>query len=139
MAENKPNKKREVTDAHKAAMAQGREEGRAIKRYLEALEASAPQRGRPVDPDRVKARLDQLATLIPEADPLNRVQLTQERIDLLTRLETVSETVNMDELETAFVAAAAGYSERKSISYKAWREVGVPADVLKRAGITRSS
>lgn len=139
MAENKTNKKREVTDAHKAAMAQGREEGRAIKLYLEALDAKAPQRGRPVNPERIKARLDKLATLIPEADPLNRVQLTQERIDLLSRLETVETTVDIETLEAAFIAAAAGYSERKGISYKAWREVGVPADVLKRAGVTRGS
>ena len=39
------------------------------------------------------------------------------------------------EEERAFVEAAAPYGERKGISYKAWREVGVPAAVLKRAGI----
>ena len=29
------------------------------------------------------------------------------------------------------------YAERKGISYAAWRELGVPADVLKKANITR--
>ena len=29
--------------------------------------------------------------------------------------------------------------ERKSISYAAFREFGVPADVLKRAGVTRGT
>ena len=43
----------------------------------------------------------------------------------------------LQQLEAAFVKAAAAYAKRKSISYAAWREVGVPADVLKRAGITR--
>ncbi len=34
---------------------------------------------------------------------------------------------------------AAKYAERKGISYAAWRELGVPADVLKKAGISRGS
>ena len=36
-------------------------------------------------------------------------------------------------------ARAAGYAERKGISYTAFRSVGVPAAVLKAAGISRSS
>ena len=31
------------------------------------------------------------------------------------------------------------YAQRKGISYAAWRELGVPADVLKKAGISRGS
>jgi hypothetical protein len=42
-------------------------------------------------------------------------------------------------LEDEFVSAAKPYSERKSISYAAWRELGVDAAVLKKAGITRGS
>ena len=42
-------------------------------------------------------------------------------------------------LEKSFVAAAKGYSERKGISYTAWRELGVPPEVLKRAGISRAA
>jgi hypothetical protein len=37
------------------------------------------------------------------------------------------------------VKAASAYSARKGISYAAWRELGVEAAVLKRAGISRSS
>jgi len=40
-------------------------------------------------------------------------------------------------LEADFVQVAASYSARKGISYTAWRELGVSADVLKRAGISR--
>ena len=43
----------------------------------------------------------------------------------------------MDALETAFVDVAKSYSERQGIGYQSWREVGVPAAVLSRAGITR--
>ena len=44
----------------------------------------------------------------------------------------------MDTLEEAFVGAASEYSDRKGISYSAWRELGVPAAVLKRAGVKRT-
>ena len=33
--------------------------------------------------------------------------------------------------------AAKNYCERKGITYSTWREVGVPAEVLKKAGISR--
>ena len=39
-------KKRVVTDEHKAAMAQGRTEGRTVGAYLEALDTHKPKRGR---------------------------------------------------------------------------------------------
>jgi len=144
MAENTPKptaKKREVTDAHKAAMARGREQGRVVRAYLEALDTQTAKRGRPVDPDRVKKRLDEISNVIEESDALTRVQLAQERIDLLNKLARIegSDDTNFEELEKAFVAAAAGYSENKGISYQAWREVGVPAAVLKQAGVTRGS
>ena len=40
--------------------------------------------------------------------------------------------------EDAFVAVAAAYSRRHHIAYATWREVGVPAAVLRRAGVTPS-
>ena len=42
-------------------------------------------------------------------------------------------------LEEDFVVAAADYSERKGISYAAWREAGIDAAVLRRAGIRRGA
>ena len=45
--------------------------------------------------------------------------------------------MNPDLHESAFVKSAKGYSSRKGISYGVWRSSGVPADVLKKAGITR--
>jgi len=42
------------------------------------------------------------------------------------------------QLEAAFIAALPGYSTRKHISYAAWREAGVPARVLRAAGIRRA-
>ena len=66
-----------------------------------------------------------------------RLALVQERMDLDAALAAAETTVDLTALEDGFVEAAAGYGERKGISYAAWREVGVPAAVLKRAGVSR--
>ena len=63
----------------------------------------------------------------------------QERLDLLHELEQLTAPVDMSALEEQFVIAAQGYSERKGISWTAWREVGVPASVLERAGVSRGA
>ena len=39
-------KKRAMTDEHKAALAEGRNHAEIVGRYLEALEANKPKRGR---------------------------------------------------------------------------------------------
>lgn len=126
-----------MTDEHKAALALGREEGRAVRAYLQALEAAKPKRGRKRTPESIARRLETIETQIADADPVSRLQLTQERLDLRAELEAGDDTPNLDALEKAFVAAAKGYSERKGISYTAWREAGIPAAVLKSAGIGR--
>ena len=77
---------------------------------------------------------DEIAT----ADPLSRVHLVQERIDLEAELASKQDTVDLEALEDGFVKAARGYGERKGITYKAWREAGVEASVLARAGIPRT-
>ena len=76
-----------MTDEHKAALAEGREQGRVVRRYLEAL-----------------------------AD---------------------HRSADIDALEAAFVTVARPYSERKGLTYPAWRAVGVKPRVLRAAGIPR--
>jgi len=132
-------KRTPMSNEHKAALAEGRDQGRAVRRYLEALEANKPRRGRKRSPESLKKRLDAIETEIASADPLKRVHLVQERSDLQQALETSASNVDVDELESDFVKAAAPYSERKGITYSTWREVGVPAAVLEKAGIKRSS
>jgi uncharacterized protein YicC (UPF0701 family) len=128
-----------ITPEHKAAMAAGRAEGRAIKTYLEALESNKPRRGRRRTPDSINARLEKIDVELVDADPMKRLSLVQERLDLLAELEQLQEPVDMSALEEQFVIAAKGYSERKGISWAAWREVGVPASVLERAGVSRGA
>ena len=127
----------QMSDEHKAALAEGRAQGRAVRAYLEALEANKPRRGRKRTPESMRARVGTIDTTLDDADPISRLHMVQERIDLLAAIEAAEATVDLTALEDGFVAAAAPYGERKGVSYAAWREVGVPADVLKRAGISR--
>lgn len=128
-----------MSDSHKAALAVGRDQGRAVRRYLEALEAHKPKRGRKRTPESVQKRLEAVEQKLLSADPLSRLQLVQERMNLQAELAAKSETVDIASLVEGFIAAAKSYGERKGITYAAWREAGVDAAVLKRAGITRGA
>jgi len=128
-----------MSDEHKAALAEGRNQGRSVRQYLEALDAHKPKRGRKRTAESVQKRLDRIDLELAKADPMKRLQLIQERLDLKAELDTVGAKVDLTDLEEEFVKAAAAYSLRKGISYAAWRELGVDAAVLKRAGVRRSS
>jgi len=133
-----PRKTTAMTDAHKKALAVGREQGRIIRGYLEALDSTRPKRGRKRTADSVQRRLDAVRKELPAATGLTRVHLIQERMDLETELANLSgDGVDISALEAAFVKVAAEYGSRKGISYTAWREAGVDAAVLKKAGIKR--
>jgi|SRR5690606_6692269 chromosome segregation ATPase len=126
-----------MSEEHKAALAQGRRESRAIKAYLEALGSRRP--GRPVTADSVRKRIESIdEKLATEEDPLKQLDLRQERLDAEATLKDVEAKEDIDELEKSFVEVAKSYSERKGISYAAWRQVGVPASALKAAGIPRT-
>ncbi|MCB0972103.1 MAG: hypothetical protein KDA97_11415 [Acidimicrobiales bacterium] len=87
----------------------------------------------------MKKRLDKVTAELETAEPLQRLQLTQEKLDLEDELASADTKVDLAELEQGFVESAAGYASRKGISYGAFRTVGVPAAVLRAAGISRSS
>lgn len=123
---------------HKQALALGREESRSVRRYLEAIEAHKPKRGRKRTRESIEGRLHQIEEKLPSADPLTRVHLAQEQLDLQKELATKEDAVDIGALEDEFVSAARGYGERKGISYAAWRAAGVDANVLRRAGIPRT-
>lgn len=127
-----------MTDQHKVALARGRVEGRAVRDYLESLRANKPRRGRRRSAETIKARLKAIETELNEADALGELKLRQERRNLQEELRTRSSGVDQSALEKAFVQVAKSYGERQGISYQAWREVGVDAAVLTKAGITRA-
>jgi hypothetical protein len=128
-----------MTAAHKAALARGREEGRAVRRYLEAIELQRPRRGRKRTPDSIKRRLAAVNERLAGADALARLHLLQERTDLEAELGRIGTNDNVVTLEKGFVKVAKAYGNRKGIGYNAWRAAGVSAAVLQRAGITRST
>jgi hypothetical protein len=128
-----------MSDEHKAALAEGRNQGRAVRRYLEALEENRPKRGRKRTEESVARDLARTEEELTTADALRRLELIQRRLDLQVELEKMGTTVDLSALEAEFVAVAKGYAERKQISYEAWREAGVSAATLKAAGITRST
>jgi hypothetical protein len=131
--------KNPMTDEHKAALAAGRTEGRAVREYLEALRSNKPKRGRKRTPESITKRLNDIEAELPTADPVRALRLIQDQIDLRAELETVGETVDLAALESEFVKVAKQYSERNKISHAAWRQVGVSAAVLQAAGISRSA
>jgi len=128
-----------MTKAHKEALATGRNESRVVRRYLEALSSSKPKRGRRRTPTSVEKRLAAIEEAMAAADRITTLKLSQERLDLMNELASMSTDDGMAELEEDFVAIAAQYGNRQGISYAAWREVGVQPEVLRRAGITHSA
>ncbi len=128
-----------MSDEHKAALAEGRSQGRVVRQYLEAVQANKPKRGRKRTQESIKNRLAKINEEIASVSALKQLQLVQERMDLEEELETMGEVIDLSELESEFVEVAKEYSERKNISYKAWREMGVSSATLSAAGISRGA
>jgi hypothetical protein len=131
-------KKKSMSSEHKEALAVGRTQGRAVRKYLEALEAHKPKRGRKRTPDSIAKRLEAIDGSLDEATGMDRLLLIQERTDLTSEMHSLEAGVDLAELEEAFIAEALEFSERKGINYASWRELGVEPAVLKAAGIRRS-
>jgi uncharacterized membrane-anchored protein len=138
MATKKVAKKSGMSDEHKAALNVGRVEGRAVRNYLAALDQNKPKRGRKRTAESVERRLAAIDSELATASDVSRLELVQERMNLQAELESMQARADLSQYEAAFVEHARSYSERKGISYAAWREVGVQPAVLKKAGISRA-
>lgn len=128
---------RSLSADHKLALVAGREQSRVVRRYLEALNASRSER-RSGSPEAMATRIEAIDAQLAAAEPAVKIRLIQERMDLYAQLKALGDRGRLAELEQAFVAAAAAYSERKGISYEAWQQVGVDAAVLQQAGLAPS-
>ena len=128
-----------LTNEHKAAMAAGRNEGRAVREYLHALRSNKPKRGRKRTAESIQTRLEAIESEIADADALEELRLLQERRNLTAELASMGSGVDISALEKEFVKVAKSYSGRQGISYATWRDVGVEAAVLKSAGISRGA
>lgn len=125
-----------MSTAHKKALANGRNEGRIIREYLEIVEATKPRRGRRRTPESIAKRLSLITQELKTADPVTKVRLIQERLNLKTELASMKTKNEIAAAEARFVKVAKSFSQRNDITYDAWREFGVTPAVLKRAGIT---
>ena len=127
-----------MSKEHKDALAQGRREGAAVRRYLEAISASRGKRGRKRTPASVERRIRAIDSELETTDVLQGLLLRQERKDLEDELKRLSTASDLKALEKKFISSAAAYGDRKGIDYSTWREAGVPPIVLQKAGVKRT-
>jgi hypothetical protein len=94
----------------------------------------------PKVPARSRAKLEQRRAQVEEwlreeSSPIRQVELIQRRLDIDAQLAQADQAERLAELEEAFVNVAASWAKRSGISSAALREVGVPASVIRRAGL----
>jgi hypothetical protein len=118
---------------------------KGIGRYLEELEqgrngTSAITLGpgwRTSDPDEIEARANELVVeMAQEPSVIKRLKMTQRARDLLDHADRLRGEPDED-ARAFFIEHAAAWAEANGISYGAFRDMGVPAAVLKEAGISR--
>lgn len=121
--------------AVKAARAQAREDTRIVREYLETC-LIVNRRGPKRTPDRIQSML---ATAEVKAetssDVMAKLMALQEMHNLKAELARTMDAPDHSAAEAAFIAVGARYAARKGISYQAFRQTGVPAAVLRQAGI----
>jgi hypothetical protein len=123
-----------MSKEHKEALARGRKEARAVKAYLKAIDTRSS--GRQPSKDTLQGRLDKINEKIRATeDPLKTVDLLQSKLDIAKALSQAGDQDDFEQTEKAFIQNVKHYSERKGITYTAWREFGVPAKVLRAAGL----
>lgn len=131
--------KPKMSKEHKSALAKGRRQGATVSAYLDVLQRSKPKRGRKRTPESINNKLSAIEAELPEATGTRRLDLLQERRDLQKAQQVADDTAELERLQGEFVEIAKDYSDRKGIEYATWREAGVPAAVLKDAGVSRAA
>lgn len=116
---------------------------RAVRRYLDRLDQQQERRRggdrRPTQRlEEVKGKLD--AALSNGVRGLQRVQLIQQRREVEEEIRGRKAARTPEAPDDAdFVTHGRLYAAAKGITYGAFREFGVPAAVLRRAGIARKA
>ena len=114
---------------------------RAVVRYLESLDAPPPPE--PVaDTAMVEAELARIDGLLadPELRAPRRLQLLQRKRDIQTHglRPRGRPAPSADDLINGFIRYAASYAADEQLSYEAFLDFGVPADILDKANLPRS-
>jgi len=131
--------KKTHSPAHKKALAAGRTMSATVDGYLAAVN-TPKTRGRKVTKATLTQRLTDAHAQARTATGVDKVLKAQEIRDLQAKLAQTNTTIGADvkTLESAFVKIAKQFGENRGIGYGAWRDAGVPGDVLKKAGIART-
>jgi hypothetical protein len=130
---------RKLSAAHKRALAEGRTMSATVDRYLSAVN-TPKRRGRKVSKSALEQRLAEARIKAKSATGVEKVLAAQDVRDLQLRIANMSVASGGDikSLEAAFVKIAKRFGENRGIGYGAWRDAGVPAVVLKKAGVART-
>lgn len=130
---------RKLSAAHKRALAEGRTMSATVDRYLSAVN-TPKRRGRKVSKAALEQRLGVARTKARSATGVEKVLAAQDVRDLQLRIANMNVASGGDvkSLEAAFVKIAKRFGENRGIGYGAWRDAGVPAVVLKKAGVART-
>jgi hypothetical protein len=130
---------RKLSAAHKRALAEGRTMSATVDRYLSAVN-TPKRRGRKVSKSALEQRLAEARIKAKSATGVEKVLAAQDVRDLQSRIANMSVASGGDikSLEAAFVKIAKRFGENRGIGYGAWRDAGVPAVVLKKAGVPRT-
>jgi hypothetical protein len=110
-----------------------------VNRYL-AVVNTPQRRGRKVSKATLIDRLATARVQAKTASGIDKVLAAQAVRDLqakVAQLESASGT-DLKTLEADFVKIAKQFGEQRGITYGAWRDAGVSAQVLKRAGVART-
>src|SRR5256712_6548110 len=83
---SRARKQAPMTRAHKQALARGRDDSRAVSRYLEVLEVGKPRPGRPRSIQSMQTQLKMLETRLRGARGVDRLLALQQRADLRATL-----------------------------------------------------
>lgn len=137
MVPTTPRKRQPFSAEQKESLLEGREQSKIVRQYLEAIEVSKPKRGRKRTLESITKQLTTIDNTLKNTNPLNRLHLIQKRLELDAELDRIKNGPDLKQLEAQFVGVAREYSKRKGITFPAWKELGVNADVLARAGISQ--
>jgi hypothetical protein len=130
---------RTMSAAHKRALAEGRTMSATVDRYLVAVN-TPKRRGRKVTKATLEQRLAEARLRLKSAKGVDKVLAAQEIRDLEAKTErlTSSGGADMKALESDFIRIAKRFGENRGVGYGAWRDAGVPAEVLRKAGVART-
>lgn len=128
-----------LSPSHKKALAEGRTMSATVDRYLHVVN-TPKRRGRKISQAALLQRLVTAQDTAKHGSGVEKLLAAQEARDLTARLENLTKNngSGAKEAEQAFIRIAKTFGENRGIGYGAWRDAGVPAVVLKKAGVRRT-